>query len=311
MGRRLQADLAADGVTVSTIGRRGAHATWGDTDAIARLLDGADLLVNLAGRSVNCRYTRGQPGAILRSRIDTTRSWRGPPPSRHRRSGSNSSTATIYRHADDRPMTEADGEIGDGFSVDVARAWEDAFFAPDLPAVRRVALRTAIVLGPGSVMVPLTRLARAGLGGPQLDGPWPATRARVAAGTAHRYRPSSSRGRQRFSWIHLDDVVGAVRFLAARDDLDGPVNLAAPEASDNRTLMREVRRVVGAPIGLPAPRPLLELGSALIRTETELVLKSRWVRSAAAPRGGVRLPAARARGGAAAVRAPRRGTLTA
>lgn len=277
MGRRLQADLAADGVTVSTIGRRGADATWGDTDAIARLLDGADLLVNLAGRSVSCRYTAANRDAILRSRVDTTnelaRAAAVAPPA----VWLNSSTATIYRHADDRPMTEADGEIGDGFSVDVARAWEDALLAPDLPAVRRVALRTAIVLGPGSVMVPLTRLARAGLGGPQLDGPWPATRARLAARTAHRYRPSSSLGRQRFSWIHLDDVVGAVRFLAARDDLDGPVNLAAPEASDNRTLMREVRRAVGAPIGLPAPRPLLELGSALIRTETELVLKSRWV----------------------------------
>ena len=233
--------------------------------------------MNLAGRSVNCRYTPANRAEILRSRIETTeelaRAAAVAPPA----VWLNSSTATIYRPADDRPMTEADGEIGDGFSVDVARAWEDAFFAPDLPAVRRVALRTAIVLGPGSVMVPLTRLARAGLGGPQLDGPWPASRARLTAGTAHRYRPSSSRGRQRFSWIHLDDVVGAVRFLTVRDDLDGPVNLAAPEASDNRTLMREVRRVVGAPIGLPAPRPLLELGSALIRTETELVLKSRWV----------------------------------
>ena len=143
--------------------------------------------------------------------------------------------------------------------------------------MRRIALRTAIVLGRGSVMVPITRLARFGLGGPQLDGPWPATPGRVAAGTFHRYRPTSSGGRQRFSWVHLDDVVRAIRFLASRPDIEGIVNLAAPEASDNATFMRVVRRTLGIPIGLPAPRAVLELGSWAIRTETELVLKSRWV----------------------------------
>src|SRR5206468_4179113 len=130
-------------------------------------------------------------------------------------------------HADDRPMTEAGGELGEGFSVDVAKAWERAFFEPELPGVRRIALRTAIVLGRGSVMIPLTRLTRLGLGGPQLDGRWPGTPAapragvpgqrpsscgpgtpaRVAAGVHHRYRPTSAGGRQRFSWVHLDDVV--------------------------------------------------------------------------------------------------------
>jgi NAD dependent epimerase/dehydratase family enzyme len=279
LGTRLVRDLRAEGTHVATIGRAGADALWGDTAAITRLLDGADLLVNLAGRSVNCRYGYANRAEILRSRTETTgelaraAAAAATPPT----TWMNSSTATIYRHADDRPMTEAGGELGEGFSVGIAKAWEEAFFAPALPGVRRIALRTAIVLGPGSVMVPLTRLARFGLGGAQLDGRWPATRARLAAGTYHRYRPTSSRGRQRFSWIHLDDVVGAVRFLRDRQDLDGVVNLAAPEPSDSRTLMRQLRGVLGVPVGLPAPRAVLEVGSWAIRTETELVLKSRWV----------------------------------
>ncbi len=279
MGRRLVAERRRAGEDVRTVGRSGADAAWGDTAAITRLLDGADLLVNLAGRSVNCRYTPANRAEIVRSRVETTAELAravaaadAPPPL-----WINSSTATIYRHADDRPMTEAGGELGEGFSVDVAKAWEQAFFEPDLPGVRRVALRTAIVLGRGSVMVPLTRLTRLGLGGPQLDGRWPGTPSRVAAGVHHRYRPTSARGRQRFSWVHLDDVVDAIEFLRAHPELDGAVNLAAPEASDDRTLMRLLRRALGVPVGLPATRWMLELGSFAIRTETELVLKSRWV----------------------------------
>ena len=279
IGRRLVAERRRAGEEVRTIGRTGADATWGDTAAITRLLDGADALVNLAGRSVNCRYTPANRAEIVRSRTETTgelaravAAATAPPPL-----WLNSSTATIYRHADDRPMTEARGEIGSGFSVDVATAWERAFLEPDLPGVRRVALRTAIVLGRGGVMVPLTRLTRAGLGGPQLDGRWPGTPARIAAGVHHRYRPTSAGGRQRFSWIHLDDVLAAIAFLREHPELDGAVNLAAPEASDDRTLMRLLRRTLDVPVGLPATRWMLELGSFAIRTETELVLKSRWV----------------------------------
>ena len=279
MGRSLVAARRRAGEDVRTIGRTGADARWGDAAAITRLLDGADLLVNLAGRSVNCRYTPANRAEIVRSRDETTAELAAaiaaadaPPPL-----WINSSTATIYRHADDRPMTEDGGELGEGFSVDVAKAWERAFFESDLPGVRRVALRTAIVLGRGSVMVPLTRLTRLGLGGPQLDGRWPGTPSRIAAGVHHRYRPASAWGRQRFSWVHLDDVVDAIQFLRAHPEIDGAVNLAAPEASDNRTLMRLLRRVLGVPVGLPATRWMLELGSFAIRTETELVLKSRWV----------------------------------
>ncbi|KQZ08410.1 NAD-dependent epimerase [Agromyces sp. Root1464] len=278
IGAHLVARYRAAGIEVRTIGRgASADAAWGDPAAIARAVDGCDLLVNLAGKSVNCRYTPGNRAEIIRSRVETTAALRAAvasaaaPP----RVWVNSSTATIYRHAEDRPMTERDGELGRGFSVEVAKAWESEFFAGELPATRRVALRIAIVLGDGGVMRPLVRLARLGLGGPQLDGRWPSTRARRHAGTQHEF--GARGGRQRFSWVHLDDVAGIIDFLAARSDLDGVVNVSAPHPTDNRTLMRTIRRLLGVPFGMPAWRWMLEPGSAVIRTETELVLKSRWV----------------------------------
>lgn len=277
MGRAIRASYAAEGAEVRTIGRGAADAGWDDPAALLRVVDGADLLVNLAGKSVDCRYGPANRAEILRSRVATTSALgqavagaANPPPV-----WMNASTATIYRHAEDRPMTESTGELGEGFSVGVARAWEDAFFAPDLPHTRRVALRTAIVLGDGSALIPLLRLARLGAGGAHLDGRWPSTAPRRRAGTYHAFRARG--GRQHFSWVHLDDVVGSVRFLADRADIDGVVNVTSPNPSDDVTLMRTLRRVLGVPFGIPLPRWALELGSAVIRTETELVLKSRWV----------------------------------
>jgi hypothetical protein len=277
MGQYLVTAFRATGAEVRTVGRSAADANWGDTAAIARLLDGADLLINLAGKSVNCRYGPANRAEILRSRVATTRELADAvraaahPPALW----INSSTATIYRHAEDRPMTESAGELGTGFSVGIAREWEEAFFAGELPGVRRVALRTAIVLGDGSALTPLIRLARFGLGGAQLDGRWFSTRARREAGTFHEFR--ARRGRQRFSWVHLADVFGAIEFLAAHEEIDGVVNLSAPNPTDNASFMRTLRRVLRVPFGIPTPRFVLELGSAAIRTETELVLKSRWV----------------------------------
>ncbi|WP_345764690.1 epimerase [Diaminobutyricibacter sp. McL0608] len=277
IGRYLANAFRADGAQVTLIGRSGPDASWGDTPAITDLLDGVDLLVNLAGKSVNCRYGPANRAEILRSRVDTTRELADAvagcdhPPALW----VNASTATIYRHAEDRPMTESTGELGSGFSVGVATAWEHEFFAADAPATRRVALRMAIVLGDGSALHPLIRLARFGLGGPQLDGRWFSTRARRAAGTFHEFRARG--GRQKFSWIHVRDVYGILRFLQATPDLDGVVNAASPHPTDNRTFMATLRRVLGIRAGLPAFRWMLEVGSAIIRTETELVLKSRWV----------------------------------
>lgn len=277
MGRFLVEGWRAAGREVRTIGRGAADAGWGDTDGMRRLLDGSALLVNLAGKSVNCRYGAENRAEILRSRVETTAelgravaSCAAPPPT-----WINSSTATIYRHAEDHPQTESTGELGTGFSVSVAKAWEEAFFAAEVPETRRVAIRTAIVLGDGSALVPLLRLARFGLGGPQWDTPWFSTRARREAGTQHEFR--ARWGRQMFSWIHLDDVAGAIDFLERRADLDGVVNLSAPDPVTGVELMRTIRKALGMPFGVPAPRPVLEVGAWLIRTETELLLKSRWV----------------------------------
>ena len=271
-----------DGYDVRTIGRTG-DVTWSDPGRIRHAIDGSAVLVNLAGKSVNCRYTDGNREEILRSRVATTRTLReavtdaeSPPAVWF-----NASTATIYRHAMDRPNTETDGELGEGFSVDVARNWEREFFAGDLPRTRRVALRMAIVMGDGPAMNTLLTLARIGLGGAQIDGWWfPHRRYRgigpspTGGGRSPWHR---THGRQKFSWVHLDDVVAAIRFLRDRDDISGPVNIASPGPTDNRTLMRTLRGAVGMPIGLPAWRWMLEPAMWLLRTEPELVLKSRWV----------------------------------
>ena len=264
-----------------------AHAAGDDALSASLRLEMLDRLADLRERRGDhpalletiADYTNGdaERAEIFRSRLETTRALReaiaasdAPPPLWF-----NASTATIYRHAEDRPMTESTGELGTGFSVNVAKAWEREFFAGELPGTRRVALRMAIVLGDGSALVPLMMLTRFGLGGPQRDGRWFATTARRNAGTFHEFRARG--GRQKFSWVHIRDVLGAIEFLRGREDIAGPVNIAAPNPSDNRTMMATLRRVLGVPVGLPAYRWMLEIGSAVIRTETELVLKSRWV----------------------------------
>lgn len=281
IGHRLVDDLAARGYDVARVGRTGPEGRWNDPRSLARLVDGSHLVVNLAGKSVGCRYTDRNRDEILRSRVATTRllheavATAARPP----RLWLNASTATIYRYALDRPQTESGGELGTGFSVDVARSWERELFAGDLPGTRRVALRMAIVLGgPASDM--LARVARLGVGGAQYDGWWFQHRRYRGIGEEATGGPvpiHHSHGRQKFSWIHIEDVLGAIRFLDQREDLEGPVNLTSPNPSDNRTLMAELRRAVGMPFGLPAPRWLLEPAMWALRNESELVLKSRWV----------------------------------
>lgn len=258
IGQHLRAHLEASGVTVRTIGRgRASDATWDDPASLEQVLDGADLLVNLAGRSVSCRYSKRNADEIFRSRIETTAAL-GRALSRVQAPPAlwiNASTGTIYRDARDRPMDETDGEIGSGFSVEVARAWERALW--DAPAdVRKIALRMTIVLGAGGGAVnPFINLARMGFGGRMGDGA------------------------QRFSWVHVEDVARAVVHLHEHDEIAGAVNLAAPDVVSNQELMTRVRRATGRRWGVPEPRWLLEIGARIIRTEAELVLKSRWVDS--------------------------------
>ena len=229
-------------------------------------LEGADVCINLAGRNVNCRYSPDNRVEIYNSRIVSTQllghviaSLRHPP-----RVWLNASTATIYRHALDRPMDEKTGEFGGNepnapdtwkFSVQVARDWETSFFKADTPRTRKIALRSAITFSPvpGNAFAVLSNLVRVGLGGTQ------------------------GNGRQWVSWIHEEDFARAVEFLIANENLDGPVNIASPIPERNREFMAILREAWDMPNGIWTPAPLLELGALLLRTETELVLKSRRV----------------------------------
>ncbi|AYB43320.1 TIGR01777 family oxidoreductase [Paenibacillus lautus] len=241
---------------VLMISRRQGHIAWNDREAIVAAMEEADMLINLAGKSVNCRYNENNKELILKSRTETTNilgsaveACRIPP-----RTWFNASTATIYRHAEDKPMTEEQGEIGEGFSVEVAKEWERAFFSFRVPQTRQIALRIAIVLGPGGgVMTPYVNLVKFGLGGVQ--------------GT----------GKQRFSWIHVEDLYRMILFLQGKEELSGVFNGASPYPVTNKELMEQLRLALNRRMGLPSPKWLLELGAGLIRTETELVLKSRWV----------------------------------
>lgn len=260
IGKYLVERFIAQGDVVVTIGRKGANATWGDAEAIGGLLDGADILINLAGKSVNCRYTPKNRAAIFSSRLLTTAELgdavlaAARPPA----VWMNASTATIYRHADDRPMTDETGELGTGFSVNVATAWEREFFAHHRPEVRQVALRMAIVLGRGSALTPLVALARVGLGGPQRGG-------------------KTKGGRQHFSWVHIEDLYRAIEYIAADRAITEAVNVSSPGPLENRDMMATLRKVLGIRFSVPLFAWMLEVGAFAIRTETELLLKSRWV----------------------------------
>lgn len=256
IGNYLSKKFTALGYKVIIISRQTQHVNWIDTKDVLGAIENAAMLINLAGRSVDCRYNEKNKKEIFDSRINTTTilgnavlQCKNPPSL-----WINSSTATIYRHAEDRPMTETTGEIGAGFSVNVATSWEKTFFSFQLPATRQVALRMAIVLGMhGGVIKPLRRLVQTGLGGKQGSGD------------------------QLFSWLHIEDLFRIILFIQENERLVGVFNTAAPNPVQNKILMGLLRKHAHCKIGLPMPVWLLKIGAILIRTETELILKSRWV----------------------------------
>src|SRR5437870_6275375 len=228
--------------------------------------ESADAIINLAGQSVNCRYTDENRRIITESRLKSTKvvgeaiaqAWTPP------RVWLQASTATIYAHRYDSPNDEATGIIGGTepgapdtwrFSIDVATSWERALKDSPTPNTRRVAMRTAIVMhsDSGSPFDILLRLVRLGLGGQAGDG------------------------RQYMSWIHEQDFVRAILWLIEHQQLEGPVNLAAPKPLSNAEFMRVLRSAWGMPFGLPAFDWMLELGAFICQSETELILKSRRV----------------------------------
>lgn len=229
-------------------------------------LDGADVVINLAGRSVNCRYNAANRREILDSRVESTRviglamaTCRQPPPT-----WLQMSTATIYAHRYDAPNDEATGILGGDepvapdtwrFSIDVAKAWEGALDDAETPRTRKVKLRSAMVMSPdrGGIFDTLLGLVRTGLGGTAGDG------------------------RQYVSWIHEQDFIRAVLWLIEHPEITGAVNLASPTPLPNAEFMRILREAWGTRIGLPAYPWMLEIGARILQTETELILKSRRV----------------------------------
>ena len=273
VGTILTRALHADGHDVVVLTRQPQISPWrtiawdGATSGPwVKEVDGSDVVVNLAGRSVNCRYTPHNRKQILDSRVTSTRAVgdaiaqaRRPP-----RVWLQAGTATIYAHRHDAPNDEATGVIGgheDGvpgtwtFSIDVARAWERALEDAATPSTRKVVLRSAMTMSPdaGGIFDTLLTLVRCGLGG--------------TAGDGHQF----------VSWIHFEDFVRAVYWLIDHDDIDGVVNVAAPTPVPNEEFMRALREAAGSRVGLPATRWMLEIGAAFMRTETELILKSRRV----------------------------------
>ena len=273
VGTILARALHGQGHEVLVLSRRPTPAPWrtmpwdgktlGDW---AGELDGAGAVINLAGRSVNCRYTPQNRQEILESRVESTRAVgeairrAARPP----RAWLQASTATIYAHRYDAPNEEAEGILGGSeasvpetwrFSIEVAQAWELALEAAATPQTRKVALRSAITMSPdrGGAFDTLLGLVRHGLGGRAGDG------------------------RQFVSWIHEADFVRAVDWLLAHEEIAGPVNLAAPAPLTNAEFMRALRAAWGIRFGLPATEWMLDIGARVLHTETELILKSRRV----------------------------------
>ena len=273
VGTILARALHADRHDVVVLSRSPGPAPWRtehwDGRSIgswAAQIDGADVVINLAGRSVNCRYTQANMNAIMDSRVDSTRAVGEAiaRASRPPRLWLQSSTATIYAHRFDAPNDEFTGIIGGlepgvpaywKWSIDVAQAWEKTQADANTPHTRKVAMRAAMVMSPdrGGIFDTLLRLVKLGLGG------------------------KAGSGRQYVSWVHETDFVDAVRWIIAHEQLSGPVNIAAPNPLPYVEFMRTLRRAAGVPIGLPATEWMLKLGAILMRTDVELILKSRRV----------------------------------
>lgn len=273
VGNILARHFHGQGHAVTVLSRNVAPAPWrvmvwdGRTrGAWVEELECSDICINLAGRSVNCRYTEANRKEIFDSRVVSTRllnevigGLKKPP-----RVWLNASTATIYRHALDCPMDEATGELGGGepgapdtwrFSIDVAKGWEEAFFTMPTPRTRKIALRSAMTFSPdrGGVLDVFLGLVRHGLGG------------------------TIGSGKQYVSWIHEFDFARAVELLIADESFTGVVNVAAPNPLPNRDFMHILREAWGTRVGLPAAEWMIEIGTRIMRTESELVLKSRRV----------------------------------
>lgn len=263
LGIALSKHFEKQGIVIITLSRKRESDNHKDTKTIywngkdlgdwKSHLEDADVLINLAGKSVDCRYTPANKQVILSSRIDSTRvlneaiaQCKTPP-----KVFLNASTATVYVHSETQLNTEENGIIGDDFSMNIAKSWETEFFSTQLESVRKVALRTSIVLGnDGGALPKMKLITKLGMGGKQ------------------------GRGNQFISWIHVADFCRALDFVI-HSKLSRPVNITAPLPLRNKEFTIQLRKFINIPFGISQPTWMLELGAAIIGTETELLLKSR------------------------------------
>lgn len=221
----------------------------------ANEINGAEIIINLAGKTVNCRYTEKNKKEIFDSRTNSVRviglaiQQATVPP----KLWLNASSATIYPHATDSPRDENFITFADDFSVQVCKLWEKTFYEQRTPFTRKVALRMAITLGAGGVMIPYFNLLKFGLGGKQ------------------------GNGKQMYSWVHIIDTCRMIEWIAEHTELEGIYNCVSPNAVTNEEFMTTLRKVTDHVFGLPAYEWMLKIGARLIGTEPELILKSRWV----------------------------------
>ncbi|UKN01042.1 TIGR01777 family oxidoreductase [Paracrocinitomix mangrovi] len=259
LGQALENYFTDKGKEVKILSRSGKaenHIKWDGKqpgDWLAEI-EWADVIINLSGKSVDCRYTEKNKKAILASRIDSTKAicksitMADKPP----QLWINASSATTYVHSESQQMTEDEGIIGDDFSMNVCKQWENEFFNCQLDHTRRVAIRTSIVLGNnGGAFPKLKTITRCLMGGKQ------------------------GNGQQYFSWIEINDFCKAIEFIINHPEIVGPINVTAPNPVRNYYLMQQLRKHLKVPLGIPQPKWLLELGAKIIGTETELLLKSR------------------------------------
>ena len=256
IGVHLKKFFEKEGYKVFVISRNDPYVKWDDEEALNQALENCEILINLAGKSINCRHTKENKEKIIQSRTSTTKKLgkailkcTHPP-----KLWINASGADIYREARDRPMTEENGEIGTDFLAKVSQQWEDAFFSFDLPETRQAALRFTIILGKdGGALQPMIQLSRLGLGGKQGDG------------------------NQMVSWIHIEDLFRIILFINSHPEMKGVFNCGSPNPVGNKTFMKDLREAMQVKIGLPAWSWMIKIGAIVIQTEPELILKSRWV----------------------------------
>lgn len=259
LGAALETYFTAQNYRVVILTRRPSadnHIEWNGKTCAAwtNELEGAEAVINLCGKSVDCRYTKTNKEAILASRINPTQLLNQAIEGCKEKPKSfiNASSATIYVHSEEMQMTESEGIIGDDFSMNVVKKWEACFFQQHIESVRKIALRTSIVLGrKGGAFPKLMMITKCGLGGKQ--------------GT----------GNQMVSWISITDFCRAVDFIMSNNFLEGPINITAPQPVSNQSFMHKIRQHLKPLFHLHQPKFLLEIGALFLRTETELLLKSR------------------------------------